>query len=153
MYAIDHTRTRSYFLSNLSAAVTTLGWERNDAPVVGPGNAELDRQLSELYPLNNPLTTFSLPGYAFMDLGWPAALVLFWFGAGIGAVFERFRRGELWALLVYPLCVVGILDSYRVMYWPRTEMVVPTVAIIMLMGSVYRAAAARAAGEAHPGQA
>jgi hypothetical protein len=136
-------------LSNLGAVVTALGWERDDAPIVGAGNAELSRLLDELYPLNNPLTTFSLPGYAFMDLGWPGALVLFWLGAGIGAVFERFRRGELWALLVYPLCVVGILDSYRVMYWTRTEMVVPTLAIALLMGSVYRAAGARAT-DGHP---
>ena len=117
---------------------------------MGPGNAEINRLLDELYPLNNPLTTFSLPGYAFMDVGWPGAVVLFWFGAAIGAVFERFRRGELWAMLVYPLCVVGILDSYRVMYWSRTEMVVPTLAIVVLMGSVYRAVGSRAASGPAP---
>jgi hypothetical protein len=35
--------------------------------------------------------------------------------------------------------VVGILDSYRIMYWGRTEMVVPTLAIIVLMTKVYAA--------------
>jgi hypothetical protein len=52
---------------------------------------------------------------------------------------------------VYPLCVVGILDSYRVMYWSRTEMVVPTLAIALVMASVYRAAAsAKASGRGAP---
>jgi hypothetical protein len=141
MYSIDHFRERSYVGSSLSVVFTSLGWEGDNAPIVGPGSRETDLMLNELYPLNNPLTTFSLPGYAFMDLGWPGALLLFWFGAAIGAVYARFRHGELWALLVYPLCVVGILDSYRVMYWSRTEMVVPVLAIILLMASVYRAAA------------
>lgn len=141
MYAVDHFRARSYFASSLSVVVTSLGWESDNAPIVGPGNVETNRLLNELYPQNNPLTTFSLPGLAFMDLGWPGAILLFWFGAGIGAVFARFCHGELWALFVYPLCVVGMLDSYRVMYWSRTHMVVPVLAIGLLMASVYRATA------------
>jgi hypothetical protein len=141
MYAVDHFRARSYVASSLSVVFTSLGLDGDNAPIVGPGNVEAGRLLNELYPQNNPLTTFSLPGYAFMDLGWPGAIVLFWFGAAIGAVFARFRRGELWALLIYPLCVVGMLDSYRVMYWSRTQMVVPVLAISLLMASVYRAKA------------
>jgi len=141
MYAVDHFKSRSYAFSTLSVAFTTLGWDGENAPIVGPGTVETSKLLRELYPFDNPLTTFSLPGDAFMDLGWASAIVLFWFGAGIGVVFTRFRSGELWALFVYPLCVVGILDSYRLMYWSRTEMVVPTLAIVVLMGSIRRARA------------
>jgi hypothetical protein len=51
-------------------------------------------------------------------------------------------------LQVLPLCVVGILDSYRAVYWSRTEMVEPTLAITLLMGRIYRVAAtAKAARE------
>jgi oligosaccharide repeat unit polymerase len=146
MYAVDHTRSYAYMRASLAALVTTLGWDQNDgAPVVGPGNADAERLLHELYPYNNPLTTFSLPGDAFMDLGWTGAIVVFWFGAGLGALFDRFRSGEFWALLVYPLGVVGILDSYRIAFWTTTNMVVPVLGIALLMGRVYRLAAPGAA--------
>jgi hypothetical protein len=51
-------------------------------------------------------------------------------------------RGEPWAIFVYPLCVVGILDSYWVLYWTRREMVVVVLGIVLVMRSVYRAATA-----------
>jgi hypothetical protein len=142
MYAVDHAQTRSYVASNLSAVMTTLGWTGDDAPIVGPGNAEAQQMLQTIYPYKNPLTTFSLPGRAYMDLGWSGAMVVFWFGAAIGAVFARCQRGELWALAVYPLCVVGVLDSYRITYWTDTHMVVPVLGIALVMRSVYRRAQA-----------
>jgi hypothetical protein len=137
MYAVDHVEDYSYIRSSLSAVVTTLGWETDHAPVVGAGNADADRILDELYPYHDPLTTFSLPGFAFMDLGWSGVMLVFWFGAATGAVFARFVRGELWALLVYPLCVAGILDSYRIVYWTDTHMVVPVLGIVLAMRRVY----------------
>ncbi len=140
MYAVDHLESRQYVFNSMSAIFTALGWDSEEAPVVGRGNAEHTALLNELYPDNNPLTTFSLPGAAYSDLGWVGLALMFWIGAGIGAVHARFRRGELWAVFVYALCVVGILDSYRIMYWGRTEMVVPTLAIIVLMTKVYAAA-------------
>ena len=83
-------------------------------------------------------TTFSMPANAYMDLGWAGLILPFWYGAAIGAVFARLRRFELWALAVYPLCLVGILDSYRITYWTTTQMVVPLVAIALVMRVTYR---------------
>jgi hypothetical protein len=140
MYAVDHLESRQYVFNSLSAAFTASGLDSDDTPIVGPGNAERTALLNDLYPDDNPLTTFSLPGVAFADVGWGGIVLLFWLGAAIGAVHARFRHGELWAILVYALCVVGILDSFRILYWGRTEMVVPTVAIMLLMTRVYRVA-------------
>jgi hypothetical protein len=140
MYFVDHLESRQYVYHSMSALFTAVGWDDEEAPFVGRGNEEHNALLNDLYPDNNPLTTFSLPGTAFSDLGWAGIALLFWIGAAIGAVYARFRRGELWAVLVYALCVVGILDSFRIMYWSRTEMVVPTLAIVLVMTSVYAAA-------------
>ncbi len=140
MYAVDHLESRQYVFNTLSAAFTSSGLDGDDMPVVGPGNAERTALLNDLYPDDNALTTFSLPGVAFADVGWGGIVLMFWLGAAIGAVYARFRHGELWAICVYALCVVGILDSFRILYWGRTEMVVPTVAIALLMTRVYAAA-------------
>jgi hypothetical protein len=141
MYAVDHVNTHAYIRSSLAAVVSALGWDGSDtAPVVGRGNAAANQVLHELYPYNNPLTTFSMPGEVFMDLGWSGAIVVFWFGAALGVVFARFRRGELWALCAYPLCLVGILDSYRIVFWTSTNMVVPLLGIAWVLGRAYRLA-------------
>jgi hypothetical protein len=140
MYAVDHLESRQYVFNSLSAAFTASGLDGDDTPIVGPGNAERTALLNDLYPDDNALTTFSLPGVAFADVGWGGIVLMFWLGAAIGAVHARFRHGELWAIFVYALCVVGILDSFRILYWGRTEMVVPTVAIALLMTRVYRVA-------------
>ena len=131
---------RQYVFNSLSALFTATGLDTDETPIVGPGNVERTELLTELYPDDKPLTTFSLPGVAFQDVGWGAIVVMFWLGAAIGAVYARFRHGELWAIVVYALCVVGILDSFRILYWGRTEMVVPTLAIVVLMTRVYAAA-------------
>ena len=140
MYGVDHFESRQYVYNSLSALFTASGLDTDDTPIVGPGNVERTELLTELYPDDKPLTTFSLPGMAFQDVGWGAIIVMFWLGAAIGAVYARFRHGELWAIFVYALCVVGILDSFRILYWGRTEMVVPTLAIVVLMTRVYAAA-------------
>lgn len=147
MVAVDELESRQYAYRTLSAVFTALGWEDESSPLVGHGNAERRALLHRTYPYGDPLTTFSLPGEVFADLGWAGLGILFWFGALIGFVFSRFERGELWAVCVYPLCLVGILDSFRIMYWGRTEMVVPTLAIAVLMGAVYAAARRTAVGQ------
>jgi hypothetical protein len=140
MYSVDHFGSRQYVFSSLSALFTASGLDTDETPIVGAGNAERTALLNDLYPDDNPLTTFSLPAMAFQDLGWGGIILMFWLGAAIGAVYARFRHGELWAIFVYALCVVGILDSFRILYWGRTEMVVPTLAIVLLMTRVYAAA-------------
>jgi hypothetical protein len=95
--------------------------------------------LWQIFPYHTPLTTFSMPGDVFQDLGWIGPALIFWFGVIAGGVYARFRQGELWALLVYPLIVAGILDSYRILYWTRTEMVLPVVVVTLVCLGWYRA--------------
>lgn len=139
MYSVDHSTARSLILNTGSAFVTAAGFDHAGAPLVGPAVAERDDMLWQIFPYHTPLTTFSMPGDVFQDLGWIGAALIFWFGVIAGAVFARFRRGELWALFVYPLIVAGILDSYRILYWTRTEMVLPVVVLTFVCLGWYRA--------------
>jgi hypothetical protein len=79
-----------------------------------------------------------MPGDVFQDIGWIGPLLVFWFGVLSGCVYARFRRGELWALLVYPVVVAGILDSYRILYWTRTELVLPVLVMVLVCAGWYR---------------
>ena len=138
MYAVDHAHERSLILNTGSAFVTAAGFDHPGAPLVGAAVAEREEMLWEIFPYHTPLTTFSMPGDVFQDLGWVGPALIFWFGVLAGCVYERFRRGELWAILVYPLVVAGILDSYRILYWTRTEMVVPVLVITLVCMGCYR---------------
>jgi hypothetical protein len=51
----------------------------------------------------------------------------------------------MWALLIYPVIVAGILDSYRLLYWTRTEMVLPVVVSAVVSVGWYRARSGAAA--------
>lgn len=144
MYAVDNSHVRSVFLNTGSAFVTATGLDHEGAPFVGDAVAERDQMLWEIFPYHTPLTTFSMPGDVFQDLGWIGAALVFWFGVMSGAVYARFRRGELWALLVYPVVVAGILDSYRILYWTRTEMVLPVVVFAFVCVGSYRSRLASA---------
>jgi hypothetical protein len=139
LYAVDHSSERSLILNTGSAFVTAAGLDHAGAPLVGVGVAERDEMLWQIFPYHTPLTTFSMPGDVFQDLGWIGPALIFWFGVIAGGVYARFRQGELWALLVYPLIVAGILDSYRILYWTRTEMVLPVVVVTLVCLGWYRA--------------
>ncbi len=144
MYAVDHSSVRSVFLSTGSAVVTAAGLESPEAPLVGNAVAERREMLWEIFPYNTPLTTFSMQGDVFQDLGWVGPLLVFWFGVISGCVYARFRRGELWALLVYPVIAAGILDSYRILYWTRTEMILPVLVFTLVVMGLYRSRRASA---------
>jgi positive regulator of sigma E activity len=148
MYAVSNADQRGLVYSTGSAAVTALGLEHGAAPIVGPSAGERAALLWEIFPYHNPLTTFSMPGDVFMDIGWVGPALIFWFGVAASAVYARFRRGELWAVLVYPVVAVGVLDSYRILYWTHTEMVVPVVVFAAVVLPLYRAR--RVAGAVAP---
>jgi hypothetical protein len=75
-----------------------------------------------------------------MDLGWGGALILFWCGLLMGAVFDRFCRGELWACLLYPLLFVGLLDSFRIFYWSESRMLAPAALLFLVAAAASRLA-------------
>lgn len=137
MYAVGHSEERGLVLSAGSAAVTAFGLERSDAPLVGPTVMERGRLLYEVFPYQTPLTTFSAPGDLYMDIGWASPLAFLWFGVGAGVVYARMRRRELWALLVYPIVAIGVVDSDRILYWTRTESVLPIVVLALASWRLY----------------
>ena len=101
---VDHLESRQYVFQQhvgpssrpLAGMMTRRRWSAGGMP-------STTGLLNELYPDNNPLTTFPLSGAAFADLGRVGLALMSWIGAGIGAVHARFRRGELWAVFVYVL--------------------------------------------------
>src|SRR5262249_14729510 len=90
MYAVDHYRTQTYAFWSLHGFMTTFLLDSKETPVVGHGIAEVDDTLRAIYYPNGPFTTFSLPGYAFLDLSWAGLGLLFWFGVMCGVVHRRF---------------------------------------------------------------
>jgi hypothetical protein len=131
MYAVDHYRAQTYAFWSLHGFMTTFLLDSKETPVVGHGIAAIDETLRTIYYPNGPFTTFSLPGYAFLDLTWAGIGLLFWFGVMCGVVHRRFVAGETWAVLVYPFVFVGVIDSYRTMYWTESRVLVPVVLIAL----------------------
>ena len=143
LYAVDHYRTQTYVFWSLNGVITTFLLDSPSTPIIGQGITRVSEMLKEIYYPNGPFTTFSLPGYAFLDLSWTGIGLLFWFGALCGAVFARFVAGELWAVLIYPFVFVGVVDSYRTMYWTQTRVFVPCFLIALTCRSLYKARHAR----------
>jgi len=131
MYAVDGYRAQTYAFWSLHGFMTTFLLDSKETPVIGHGIAEVDETLRAIYYPNGPFTTFSLPGYAFLDLSWAGLGLLFWFGVMCGVVHRRFVAGEIWAVLVYPFVFVGVIDSYRTMYWSESRVLVPAVLIAL----------------------
>jgi oligosaccharide repeat unit polymerase len=137
MYAVDHAREFTFPFHSLHGLMTTFGLDTPSTPIFGAAVNETNRLLRNIYPAGS-FTTFSLPGYAFMELGWGGAVLLFWFGALVGIVHARFRAGELWAILIYPLVAVGVIDSFRILYWPQSRLLIAAGAIAIVVSRVRR---------------
>jgi hypothetical protein len=137
MYAVDHFSNHTLVYRSGKGIFTTLQLDREDSPLFGPGIREAEDLLPQLY-FRDAYTVYSLPGYAFMDLSWGGGLVLLWWGLVVGFVYTRFRGGELWARLLYPLLFVGLLDSFRIFYWTESRMLVPAVFLTCLALAHYR---------------
>jgi hypothetical protein len=138
LYAVDHYRSPSYVYWSLNGVVTTLGLDRTDAPLFGKSSTALNNTLHELYGSNGPFTTVSLPGYAFLDLSWVGLALMFWFGVICGVCYTRFCAGTLWALLVYPLVLIGVIDSYRILYWTESRMLIPAIFLMVISRRIVR---------------
>jgi oligosaccharide repeat unit polymerase len=148
MYAVDHYRSQTYAFWSLNGLMTTFLLDSKETPVIGNGLAEIDQTLQTIYYPNGPFTTFSLPGYAFLDLSWAGLGVLFWFGVMCGVVHRRFVAGETWAVLIYPFVFVGVIDSYRTMYWMQSRVLVPVVLIALTCRALAGRRATMGAGTA-----
>jgi hypothetical protein len=142
MYAVDHAHEFTFPFHTLNGVVTTFGLDSPDAPYFGVAISQSNRLLDDIYP-GPQFTTFSLPGYAYMELGWGGAVLMYWFGALVGIVHARLRAGEVWAVLIYPLFVVGVVDSFRIMYWPLTRMLIAGGVIAIVVTRMSRHAPTR----------
>jgi hypothetical protein len=153
MYAVDHAREFTFPFHTLNGMVTTFGLDTPNTPIFGTAIIETNRLLTSIYP-EGTFTTFSLPGYAFMELGWGGAVLLYWFGAFVGVVHARFRAGELWAVLIYPLVAVGVIDSFRILYWPQSRLLIAAGVIAIVVSRIPRRVTASRASvmpvQAHP---
>lgn len=75
------------------------------------------------------------------DFGIAAGLV-FWFVFGLitGAIYEGYKNGQLYALLLHPTWIIGSYEFLRVFYWglPRYFPVLVLVAMLSFLLSRYR---------------
>jgi hypothetical protein len=141
MYAVDHAQVFTFPLYTLNGVLNTFGLDSLGTPYIGTGIAETGRLIASIYP-TGAFTTFSLPGYAFLELGWGGLILVYWFGAIVGIVYARLRAGELWAILIYPLVVVGVIDSFRTMYWSQSRLLIPVIVIAFVVAQTPRHSAA-----------
>jgi oligosaccharide repeat unit polymerase len=132
LYTVDHARQFSFPLYTLNGFLTPFGFDSPATPFLGPASSEASRLLDEIYP-TSPFTTFSLPGYAFLELGWGGIVLMCWLGAFVGLTYSRLRAGEVWAVLVYPLVVVGLLDSFRIFYWTESRAMIAAGFILVVV--------------------
>lgn len=136
MYTVDHFDEHTLVFRSAKGIFTTFQIEDSESSPFIPGLAQASQVLDDIYD-GETFTVFSAPGYAFMDLSWGGAVILFWFGVGIGAVYTRFRSGEMWGLAIYPILVVGLLDSFRTFYWSESRAMVPVAFILVIMYFAY----------------
>ena len=145
LFTVDHAQQFTFPLYTFNGFLTPLGLDSTGTPLVGPAFSEASRLLVEIYP-SSPFTTFSLPGYAFLELGWGGLVLMYWIGSVIGVVYARLRAGELWAIVIYPILVVGLVDSFRIFYWTESRALIAiayTLAFASTVPRVLRSSAVR----------
>lgn len=83
--------------------------------------------------LNPEFTTFSTPGYLFLDFGWAGLGVAAGLGAAIQKLYDRVQRGSWRALLLYACLFVGVLEFPRILYWPEGRVFVIVGYIVLVL--------------------
>jgi hypothetical protein len=85
---------------------------------------------------------FNSPGglsIPFLDYGTVGGLIFFGLaGTVAGYLYRRFCRGDVLALLMYPVIVIGMFELPRYLYW-TTGRVVPAVLAILVVSHYVRA--------------
>jgi oligosaccharide repeat unit polymerase len=74
----------------------------------------------------------------FLDYGTTGGLIFFALaGSAAGFLYRRFCRGDMVALLLYPVVVVGLFEVPRYLYW-TTGRVIPAVLAVLVVSRYVR---------------
>ncbi len=117
----------------------TTGAEISDA-------AEKDKR-TVLREFGNP--EFNSPGGVatpLVDYGrWGGLIFMLLAGFAVGTIHAAFVAGRLWALLVYPVFFIGVLELPRYLYWTQGRLTPALVVLVGLAVATSRTAARRLA--------
>ncbi len=106
------------------------------------GRYEPDDFAYLLQQYGNP--EFNSPGglsIPFVDYGTAGGLVFFLLvGLALGTVYLRWRDGEFWASLVYPVTLTGLLEMPRYLYWGQGRVLPTFVALFVIAWLARRSA-------------
>ncbi|GAB3321576.1 hypothetical protein GCM10027451_43250 [Geodermatophilus aquaeductus] len=98
------------------------------------GRYEPDDFGTILQQYGNP--EFNSPGglsIPFVDYGTAGGLVFFLLaGLALGLAYLRWREGEFWASLVYPVALTGLLEMPRYLYWGQGRVLPSFVALVVI---------------------
>ncbi|MGY1727105.1 O-antigen polymerase [Geodermatophilus sp. SYSU D01062] len=98
------------------------------------GRYEPDDFAYLLQQYGNP--EFNSPGglsIPFVDYGTAGGLVFFLLaGLALGVAYLRWRDGEFWASLVYPVALTGLLEMPRYLYWGQGRVLPAFVALLVI---------------------
>ncbi|WP_146146146.1 O-antigen polymerase [Geodermatophilus tzadiensis] len=98
------------------------------------GHYEPDDYSYLLQQYGNP--EFNSPGglsVPFVDYGTAGGLVFFLLvGMALGIVYLRWRDGEFWASLIYPVALTGLLELPRYLYWGQGRVLPAFVALVVI---------------------
>ncbi len=92
---------------------------------------------------------FNSPGglsIPFVDYGTAGGLVFFFVvGLALGIAYLRWRDGEFWASLVYPVALTGLLEMPRYLYWGQGRVLPSFVALVVIAWLARRSTSTRGA--------
>ena len=130
MVVVDYVERHTYFWRSWRWIYTGLGLEQFDpGGLIASVTAEMEGlQASGLAYFG--ATNISLPGYLFLDMGWFCLLAVMCLGLCIGYTYELWKKTALFGMLVMPLIIIAVADSWR------TDIFFRSIIVIGILGSI-----------------
>lgn len=115
-------RLSNYFITSLDSGLKVISYY-NGSPLFLTstfGYLPFGRDILKNFLINYShleYNTFTAIGFIYFDFKYFSFIYFILIGILIGVVFKNFLKGKIWALLSYPLCFLGVIESYRIYYY------------------------------------
>lgn len=129
---VDHLDTHTYTWRLFRWAYTGFGLEQKD-----PGGLIHSVRSTMVALQNRGLGFFScsnssFPGYMFIDLGWFALILFFFFGYIVGNLYRSMLQGRLLSWIILPIVIFAIMESWQNDIMFRSMLMLPIIAGVFM---------------------